>query len=358
MTLSVDLLYGTQVDPGAWSRRHAAGEVPDGFPYGLDRLVQHDIELLAPRRSSSVSRLASVARAAVRKAGGGYDWAVGAAWRPGGAAVLSWSEQAGLPVCLGWGRSLPVVTGVIWATDGAVPRHVRPLVEAALRRARGVVVLSSAQVEPLVTELRVPRSHVHVVPFGVDADFFAPTGTAVDPDLVVSVGNDRHRDWSTAFEAFAEVRRSRPTTRLVVVSKTVPPALQARAAQDPSIQIIDHLGHRPLRELVASAAACLVLTRHNLHASGITAALEALSLGRPVVASDQPGMRDYAPRGSGMELVAPSDPEAAARALEALLDDPARADDVGAAGRRSVQERFSTHQQAAVLADVMRSAAG
>jgi len=263
-----------------------------------------------------------------------------------------------VPVSLGWGRSVPVVTGVIWATDGAVPRRVRPLVKAALRQARGVVVLSSAQVEPLVGELGVPRGRVHVLPFGVDADFFAPMDSAVDPDLVVSVGNDRHRDWPTVFDAFAEVRRTRPATRLVVVSKTVSPALQAKAAQDPSVQIIDRLDHRPLRELVASAAACLVLTNRNLHASGITAALEALALGRPVVASDQPGMRDYAPSGSGIELVDPSDPEAAARGLRALLDDPARADDIGAAGRRSVEERFSTHQQAAVLADAVRSAAG
>ena len=68
--------------------------------------------------------------------------------------------------------------------------------------------------------------------------------------------------------------------------------------------------------------------------------LEAMAVGRPVVVSDRVNLwHEIADAGAG--LVTPCDGDALAAALARLLDDPARANEMGAAGRRAARERFA-----------------
>jgi glycosyltransferase involved in cell wall biosynthesis len=62
-------------------------------------------------------------------------------------------------------------------------------------------------------------------------------------------------------------------------------------------------------------------------------ALEAGTVGRPVVATDVGGLAGVVRDGVTGVLVPPRDPAALAAAIQSLLDDPARADALGAAGR-------------------------
>jgi glycosyltransferase involved in cell wall biosynthesis len=63
-------------------------------------------------------------------------------------------------------------------------------------------------------------------------------------------------------------------------------------------------------------------------------ALEAGAVGKPVVATDVGGLRGVVLDGETGVLVPPRDPAAIARAVQELLDDPARAVAMGEAGRR------------------------
>jgi glycosyltransferase involved in cell wall biosynthesis len=74
------------------------------------------------------------------------------------------------------------------------------------------------------------------------------------------------------------------------------------------------------------------------------ALLEAMSLGLPVVASDAGGNTDLIRTGITGELVRPLDPAAWARAIEALLADPAYAHKVGQAGRTLVRQDYALHR--------------
>jgi D-inositol-3-phosphate glycosyltransferase len=68
--------------------------------------------------------------------------------------------------------------------------------------------------------------------------------------------------------------------------------------------------------------------------------IEALALGRPVVASTTGGISDWLTDEVGIGVRA-GDPDELAGALHALLSDPDRRRELGAAGRRLVAERFS-----------------
>jgi glycosyltransferase involved in cell wall biosynthesis len=133
----------------------------------------------------------------------------------------------------------------------------------------------------------------------------------------------------------------------------VPPALVGNAR---GVTVVPRLPHVELRALIARASLSLVVTRPNLHASGVTAALESAALGRPAVITATPGMRTYAPDDGGVVLVPVGDAEAAAAASLALLSDTGTADGRGAAGRTTVLSGYSTATQAAQLATLARSA--
>ncbi len=84
--------------------------------------------------------------------------------------------------------------------------------------------------------------------------------------------------------------------------------------------------------------------------------IEALAAGRPVVASATGGIGDWLQDGVSGLCVKPGDPRALARALNELLDDPARQQSMGAAGRRAVAARFSAEHHVSALLEAYRIA--
>jgi glycosyltransferase involved in cell wall biosynthesis len=76
------------------------------------------------------------------------------------------------------------------------------------------------------------------------------------------------------------------------------------------------------------------------------ALVEAMALGKPVVASDVGGMSEILSSPSCGRLVPPGDPDALARGLEALIRDPELRKRLGEAGRRHVEKNYSLEKNA------------
>jgi phosphatidylinositol alpha-1,6-mannosyltransferase len=81
--------------------------------------------------------------------------------------------------------------------------------------------------------------------------------------------------------------------------------------------------------------------------------LEAAACGRPVVAGTSGGAPEAVRDGITGHVVDPRSPDAVASAIAGLLDDPARARAMGAAGRAWVEERWSWTTIAATFADLL-----
>lgn len=346
------------LDVVEWGERYARGEVPDRVPYGLDRLADYGLTVL-PRCRPRSGPVVAGCRVGSRVTGG-RRWLEAMVGVPGPSAAdvrLFWDERCSVPALLAGGRR-PVVTGVIWVTEpgGEVRAVPRAAARAALRRADAVFVNSYPQVAVLCRQWGVAAERVHFVPLGIDTGFWDPAGpagagaAAGGEPVVLSVGNDRHRDHGLLLAAMREVHAKLPEARLELVT---------RARQ----QVPREVGcwrasatHAELRDDYRRAQLVAVCTRPNIHASGLTAALESMAMARAVVATRTPGLEDYIVDGQTGLFVPPGDPDALAWALIELLTDKDRCARMGAAARERVfSAGYSTQAMSRSLASVIRS---
>ncbi|WP_173138079.1 glycosyltransferase family 4 protein [Kibdelosporangium persicum] len=284
-----------------------------------------------PARGRVVERIGRAARHRL----GGYEWA-DAFRRNTGDVILCWDEYSGVPAALRERRK-PVITGVVWLTD-EVDRTTAWFAKRALPRAARVWASSSAMIPRLERDWGVRKAQ-HI-PLGIDVDFFQAR-PRTEEGLVVSAGNDRHRDHGTLIRAVTKV----PGARLEIATRLPIPQRFARIG----------LNEGQIRDLYHRASVVAIATTPNVHASGLTVTLEAMASGRPVVIPDTPGLTDYV-ENERTGLVYPvGDEDALAKCVQRLLGDDAMAEEMGRAARRKVEQHFSTELQAARLAELIRT---
>jgi glycosyltransferase involved in cell wall biosynthesis len=194
---------------------------------------------------------------------------------------------------------------------------------------------------------------IHVVPFGVDADFWAPD--TVEPTReVLAIGNDGHRDWETLVAAAPYISAPiRIFTRQAPPS-TLPPNVTWERADWYSQVLTDE----EVRDLYRRAAVVVVPTKDVPQPSGQSVTLQAMATARPVVLSKTRGL--WAPAGlrdgKNLVLVPPVDPRALAHSVRLLLDDQPRANAIGMSARESVLADATIEGYAERLLEVCRLA--
>lgn len=347
------------LDADRWGDRHRAGLVPDATPFGLGHLSASGFEVVfGPVPRSRVGR--GVARR-VRSRTHDVEWVESlsravTAQRRRADVVLCWDEFTGIPAAriAAWAghRAAPVVSGVQMLSDDSRPDAFRRSARRSLGHARALFVQSRAMLAPLRDDWGLPEDLLHHVVFGVDTEWFRPAPDEVDRDLVVSVGDDGHRDHATLVAALAKVAADRPGSRLELATQ-----LPVAIPSDVGVLRRGHLG--PARPaFYAGAAVVCVAARPNRHGSGMSVVLEAMAAGRPYVVTAGEGLAEYVAHGVDGLVVPPGDADALAEAVLGLLNDPDRADALGRAGRRRVESGFTTRDQARAVGDLLHRVLG
>lgn len=207
---------------------------------------------------------------------------------------------------------------------GVGQRSTEALRAAGLPAARSTTVANAVSVERTRPAADVRRE------LGVD-----------DAELVVSVGRyESEKNQALLLDAVALLAPARPRLRAVLVGGG--PLAAELAAQAARLGVADRVllaGERNDAVDIAGAADVFVITstREELP----LAVLEAMSLERPVVATNVGGIPDAVFDGETGLLVPSGDAQALAGALARVLDDPGLARSLGAAGRELVERSFS-----------------
>jgi colanic acid/amylovoran biosynthesis glycosyltransferase len=217
------------------------------------------------------------------------------------------------------------------------------VIKAVLRRSAAVTTMNDDMRDRLI-ELGAVRDRTSVLPMGADVDAIRAGAAGVEavPGRVLFVGR-------------------------LVEKKGVPVLLEALRALDPATYTVHIVGDGPLRAALQSAAADLPVTflgalhrtelAREYAASSVVvfpsvpaasgdqdglpvALLEALAAGRPVIASDLPGLRDAIVDGSSGLLFRAGDSAALQSALQRVLGDAGTAAQLGS-GAAARADEFS-----------------
>ncbi len=349
LRVAIVLRYG--LSRSVWQARHAAGEVVDETPYGY-HLAEGDVSLTwCEDHAESV--LAAQWRRFVRRVLG-FDlvhvWrnrrvirAADAVWTHTerehlGVALLKWLRPRRYPA--------HTIAQTVWLWDNW--RHLSGARKALYRRLlrQHDVELLLSRVNRDISRQEVPGRLVARIPFGTHlAGPAAAQATRTGVPRVLVVGNDRHRDW----RLMAEVAGLLPEAQFDIVTLADFP----RALDWPSNAEIRSISQSEiLRGAYAEASAVAIPLHANNHASGCTVAIEGVSAGVPVVATDTGGIDEYLD-GATATLVPIGDSQAFASALRAYLDAGTKATDHSVASRRGLSQHDYVARLVAVTRDVV-----
>lgn len=243
-----------------------------------------------------------------------------ATWEPGSRALAA---RTGLPMS----AFAPLARLMIAAVDGP---HVR------------YAVLSSAEVETFPQVWGVDAHRVVFTPFPATIEADTPTTTG---DYLFAGGNSL-RDYDLLADALAGTG-----IRARVASRWTP-----EPPHDCEEIEAGPVSHEEFVALLAGCRAAVVPLERAVRSAGQQSYLNAMLLGKPVVVTDAPGVRDYIEDGVTGIVVEPT-----ASALRAALErvmDPANAEEMaqmGARARARVLERFTLDHY---FDDVLLPAAG
>jgi glycosyltransferase involved in cell wall biosynthesis len=220
----------------------------------------------------------------------------------------------------------------------------RGLYDVVLRRARIVVVAD--HVADALGRVGIPHRRIEVIPNGV----LVPAETAAARgDGPVRIGLLGRLDPQKGADVFVEAARSLGDDAEFVLGAPVANGPYAEeqlaAARAANVGIVLPAGPEFLR----SVDVVVLASRYEGHPLVL---LEAMALGKPVVATAIPGIREVMePEGAGI-LVPPDDAEALASALRSVVRDPGLRERLGAVAREVAASRYAlsaTHDRIVTL---------
>jgi glycosyltransferase involved in cell wall biosynthesis len=252
--------------------------------------------------------------------------------------VFSDGEQVGLPLAalsfLVRRRPRHVMIGHRVSAGKKVLIHRLLRLRARIDR---VIVYASTQQRVAVETLGYPADRVVVTPFMVDTRFFASdqvTAAERARPMICAVGQEL-RDYPTLIEAVRDVDVD------VVVAAASPWSKRADSSAGldvPANVAVDAYNLFDLRQLYADASFVVVPLQETDFQAGITTILEAMAMGKAVVCTRTTGQIDTVIDGINGVYVPPGDIAALRAAIVGLMEDPALATALGAAGRQWVAE--------------------
>jgi glycosyltransferase involved in cell wall biosynthesis len=253
-----------------------------------------------------------------------------------------------------------------WGSDVLAARGVNRRRSKLALDASALVFVDSAHLGQEVRTLARSDVQVEIVRWGLDLDMFAPgdqsaardaLGVSSHGPLVVGMrGLGPVYNPGPLLEAFAQVRARRSDARLLLKHpKAVTPdpvtAAIERLGLSYAVTVIGNLSLERLPDVYRAADVVVSIASSD---SSPRSVWEALACGRPVVVSDLPWARDELEPG-GNALLVSLDAHDVADAISRVLDDPALAERLGAAGRALAFTELDPARSAARVDELYKS---
>ncbi len=223
-----------------------------------------------------------------------------------------------------------------------------------------IITVSESSKEDISRDHKVNIDKIHVVPIGIDTDFFAPQASIERiPGRIVSTASADVplKGQKFLLEAIAKVRNEFPHVHLELVGKqregsTTAETLNQLGLND-IVRFNQGISYEELVNLLASAEVAIV---PSLYEGFSIPAIEALSCGAPLIASTGGALPEVAgPHLETCLAVPPGDSDALAKQIKYAFQNPDLCREIGLAGRQRVIEKWSWRESAITTAEHCRT---
>ena len=223
-----------------------------------------------------------------------------------------------------------------------------------------IITVSESSKEDISHDHKVDINKIHVVPIGIDTDFFAPqTDIKRIPGRIVSTASADVplKGQKFLLEAIAKVRDEFPHVHLELVGKQREGSTTAETLNqlglDDIVRFNQGISYEELVNLLASAEVAIV---PSLYEGFSIPAIEALSCGAPLIASTGGALPEVAgPHLETCLAVPPGDSDALADQIKYAFQNPDLCRKIGLAGRQRVIEKWSWRESAITTAEHCRT---
>ncbi|HEX3617944.1 MAG TPA: glycosyltransferase family 4 protein [Solirubrobacteraceae bacterium] len=253
-------------------------------------------------------------------------------------AAFCWGEIPSITTALvlTFSRRPVLAALLLWPSK---PKKAIPL-RILARRIDVWLVPSPLQADFVRDRLKVAPDRIARITWPVDTRYWRPKAEA--QDAICAVGQEM-RDYPTFIEAIRPLGIPCHVAIGASVFAETSESWYADLRGDlPPGVTVGPKSYQELRELYAQARFVVVPLRPSVNDSGITAILEAMSMGRAVIVTETPGQTGTLVDGVNCRRVPPHDPIALREAMSALWQDPELCDRLGKAGRELVENVYDT----------------
>lgn len=254
-----------------------------------------------------------------------------------------------------WGRlaakiaRVPVITSALHSTGwpdgvGRLNRLLTPLTDA-------FIGVAKPHGQHLVEREKFPADRVHVIPNGVDTERFSPAeeglrlreeigASPTSPVVGILAALRPEKNHELFLQAAAEIHRQFSDAHFVVIGDGPRrEALEVLAIDLGIANAVHFLGNRCDVPTLLAGLDVVALTSHN--EANPVSILEAMSVGKPVVATDVGSVHETVDDGVTGYLVPEGEIEPLVNRLMHLLCEPIEAAEMGARGREVVKSAWS-----------------
>jgi glycosyltransferase involved in cell wall biosynthesis len=250
----------------------------------------------------------------------------------------------------GRAAGVPVIVTSDRGMDTDLDLHYRAIDVALSPLSTHHVVPARRVAEKVHRSRLVPRAKISVIYNGVDLEKYGARidrGEArrqldlpIDGQVVGMVASFiALKRWDVWLETIGELARKQRLTAIAVGDGEVRAAMEQRAAALGLSDTVRFYGVRADIPEVMAAIDVFTLTSDVEGTPNVV--LQAMAARRPVVATDVGGIPEIMIDGETGFLVPPRNPRVMAERVASLLDDPARAEQLGKAGRHHAEANFS-----------------
>lgn len=260
------------------------------------------------------------------------------------------AHRAGVPIVLHTYHGVPAE----WEGGGRAARVFRYCEMKAARSTDTLVAVSHA-VKSALREMSIGKdSHWQVIYNGVAPSFFEPQAVSppIGDPLLLAIGSlTREKGIDVLIGALPKLRQEHPELRLCLVGDgPLREELERQVAQLGLGDCVHFAGI--VQDVRPWLQRCTLLIAPSLNEGMGLAAVEAMAMQRPVIASGVGGLLEVVEDGQTGRLVIPGDLNILAEEIHVLLRDPAECIRLGGNGRERARQYFSLEQSVNQLQDL------